>query len=752
MKRLLFWRTMVILCLPVIALAGEEAVDAKRKETLDQMLKMFPKSEAWEKWLQASGELPPDFDALPTRPDLPDPLRFENGEEVKTPEQWRQRREETLNLFYHYVIGTVPPPPGEVRAAEQKLRHENKASILDLVLEFGSEFKAKLHVELFIPAGNGPFPVFITQDNHRRWAQIAASRGYIGCVYAGADSNDDTGAFIPLWPECDWTKLTRRAWAASRCIDYLYTMPTVDKGKIALTGHSRNGKLSLIGAALDERITAVISSSSGAGGACSYRFFSEAQFGEGIEFITRSFPDWLHPRLRFFAGREEKLPIDQHQLLACIAPRPCLIATALNDDVESVWAIERNFYSVRRVYSLLGAEKALALYYRPGTHETTAENIERYLDWLDARFGRGQLDVADAPIYPVGKVSASAIFPATQPANLPLLQTLDGKAIAAKEEWGEKKKGIMARILSFMGEAAPYANQPAGEYGSEYAYVAQKLGRHSLPEGIEKVSLNFGDYIAGDLYYPADAKTNAKTIPAIVWLHPLSNSNGYVAGYRRGENIHLKLAQAGFAVFAFDHIGNGERLMEVSHFYDRYPEWSLFGKMVRDALSSLDAFNGLDWVDKRRIYVFSYGLGAAVGLHAAALDERIAGAVSIAGFTPMRLDTVEKGTGGLARWSQWLPLLPKMEAFIGQETRVPYDYHEALASIAPRPVLAAAPRIDGQHPIADVRACVEEAKQVYTLFGVPDNLQLMELDDYNHLSPEIQDAVIVKFKQMIGME
>lgn len=131
---------------------------------------------------------------------------------------------------------------------------------------------------------------------------IAASRGYIGCVYAGADSRDDTDAFIPLYPQHDWGKLARRAWAASRCIDYLVTLPLVDPAKIALTGHSRNGKLSLIAAALDERITATISSSAGAGGPCPWRHFSEAQFGEGIELMTRAFPDWFHPRLRFSRG------------------------------------------------------------------------------------------------------------------------------------------------------------------------------------------------------------------------------------------------------------------------------------------------------------------------------------------------------------------------------------------------------------------------------------------------------------------
>ena len=364
-----------VLCSLVTAMAAPAATPEDQRAVLDQLLRVTPKSQPWEEWLRGSGELPPDFSALPSNPLLPDPLQFQNGALVVSPSDWRHRRDELLQLFQHYVTGTIPPPPGNVRVADRSVRQENGATVEQLLLEFGPDHRAKLHVELIIPAGNGPFPVFITQDNHRRWALVAVSRGYIGCVYAGADSRDDTGAWIDIWPEHDWTKLARRAWAASRCIDYLHTRPEVDRARIALTGHSRNGKLSIIGAAFDERVNAVISSSSGAGGACSFRYFSERQFGEGIEFITRNFPDWLHPRLRFFAGREEKLPIDMPELIACVAPRPFLFATALNDNVESVWAIEQSHENAQRAYRLLGAGEAINLLYREGSHATDAHEI-----------------------------------------------------------------------------------------------------------------------------------------------------------------------------------------------------------------------------------------------------------------------------------------------------------------------------------------------------------------------------------------
>jgi hypothetical protein len=141
---------------------------------------------------------------------------------------------------------------------------------------------------LLLPPGPGPHPVFLTQHNHRGWALVALRRGYAAGVYSAADSQDDTDTFVAAYPEQDWSRLTRRAWATSRVIDYLQqSVPQADKKRIALTGHSRNGKLSLIASALDTRIAVVISSSSGAGGSLSARDYSEQHFGEGIEMLSR---------------------------------------------------------------------------------------------------------------------------------------------------------------------------------------------------------------------------------------------------------------------------------------------------------------------------------------------------------------------------------------------------------------------------------------------------------------------------------
>src|SRR5438552_2512984 len=101
----------------------------KQKQVLEEMLRVFPKSEPWEAWLQKTGALPPDFDSLPSIPFLPDPLRSENGKEVRSKDDWPRRRQALLTLFQQYVIGSFPPSPGNVRPAEIKSHEEAGALI-----------------------------------------------------------------------------------------------------------------------------------------------------------------------------------------------------------------------------------------------------------------------------------------------------------------------------------------------------------------------------------------------------------------------------------------------------------------------------------------------------------------------------------------------------------------------------------------------------------------------------------------------
>ena len=726
----------------------------KRERYLDQLRRVLPKSVPWETWLEESGELPPDFEAMPSMADPPDPLlREQDGKQVRitSTEAWPARRDELKALLHRWVIGSVPLPPDNIEATVLAERDETGAVSREVELRFGPGHKAKLWLELLVPQGDGPFPVFMTQENHRGWALIALRRGYLACVYAGSDSRDDTDTFVEAYPDHDWSRLTRRAWAAGRCIDYLATVPQADTDHIALTGHSRNGKQSLIASALDERISAVISSSSGAGGSLSARYCGEHHFGEGIESITRTFPDWFHPRWRFFAGREHKLPVDLHELVALSAPRPCLLSIALNDGVETSWSMEETYLAVKPVYELLGAEDRLRILWRPGGHETWPTVIERYLDWCDLHFGRGQYSFPERFIHPHNwenwrKQSAVQIHLSTYPTR-----PLDDGPIppsAKVQEWERRRNELRAAVKEMMG-AAPAANASETTYGREPAHIEELLRRRAPGRGLQKQDVMFGEYINADVYMRSKLAESGEKAPAILWLHPHSNPAGYVAAYRRGEQAFNTFARAGYAVFCFDQVGFGRRIEEVEGFYSRYPQWSLMGKMVRDAQAALDAMMTLPYVDPDRIWVVGYSLGAMVGMHLGAIDERPAGFVFVCGPPPFRLDTNTAETGGIRRWSHLHMLLPKLGFFIGDETRVPYDVDELVASIAPRHALLVTPQLDREAPLEMVTRGVEAARKVYNLYDAEHRLVQTSPEKYNHFDTGMQRVVLDLLKDYV---
>ena len=364
---------LLLFCPFLLAAQGPDAAMARRRESLDILLKVLPRSstkitgrinaldKSWEDWVKRTGELPPDFEAMPSVPNLPDPL-----EGVSSPEQWAQRRKLIRAQFEQWIVGRMPPAPDNLRAVVTGTHREGDVTVRDVRLEFGPEHKATLRVQVMIPPGKGPFPVLMTNHPRTRpWVATAVRRGYIGLIYFAADpiygSPDDSDAYIDIYPKYDFSCVARWAWAGMRAVDYLYSLPEVDKKKIAITGHSRNGKQALLAAAFDERIGAVIPSSGNTGECDPWRYTTDMFANETIEQITGSFPHWFHPRLRFFAGREDKLPVDQNMLMALVAPRGLLMYSAFSETQGNSFGFEQGYRSVKRVYSFLTAARQRGL-------------------------------------------------------------------------------------------------------------------------------------------------------------------------------------------------------------------------------------------------------------------------------------------------------------------------------------------------------------------------------------------------------
>ena len=737
-------RRLLCVCALAVVTVHAQSDNDSRRQLLDELLRMLQPSRTpangrinahdrtWEDWLKRTGELPPDFAAMPSIPELPDPLLLrEDGRSVPvtTPESWTRQRRALRTQIEQWIFGRMPPPPDNLRATVTATTHEGRATIRHVRLEFGPGRRATLRIELVIPDGAGPFPVFLTNHGRNRpWIYTAVRRGYIAAIYHATDPNygngDDSDAWIEIYPEYDWSCLARWAWAASRAVDYLLTLPEVNKTQIGLAGHSRNGKQALLAAAFDERIGAVVPSSGNSGELDPWRYTTEPFGNESIELLAGVQSHWFNGRLRFFAGREDKLPVDQHSLMALVAPRGLMMYSGYAESAGNPLGYEQAYRSALKVYQFVGREQNLWLHLREGEHETTAGDVENFADFFDAVFGRRPHAKIERWIHGYTfddwrKLSGEQINPASYP--VARFNSSDEEAARRKRiDWalGEEPPGVPRLVTSKLpssgtgdGWLAGLLRRPGSDANARARVVKEGMGWAELP---------FGDDLKADLFYPTD-RPGTKW-PVVIWLHPYTYQNGWSnaspwestgSDYRLEQRPSIPaFVKRGFAVLAFDQIGFGARVLAARDFYRRYPRWSLMGKMVADTRAAIDALTALDSVDASRISLMGYSLGARVGILTAALDGRVHALAAVCGFDPLRLDTADRGVEGIRHYSHLHGLMPRLGFFVGSETRLPFDFDEPLALAAKRPVLLIAPTHDRYARVADVRAAVQPIQGV----------------------------------------
>jgi hypothetical protein len=280
--------------------------------------------------------------------------------------------------------------------------------------------KLTIRLNLFTPnAATKPVPAFLLICNRGKAAadpsriqkaefwpvEEGIARGYAMAAFLNSDVDPDKDdhfqdgahALLDIAPrtESSWATLAAWAWGASRCMDYLSTDKAIDGKKVAVIGHSRGGKTALWAGAEDERFSLVISNDSGCGGAALSRRKFEGK--EQVARITKAFPHWFCRQFRTYADNEAACPVDQHMLLALIAPRAVAVGSAFDDK----WADPRGEFlscvHAEPVYRLLGkkglgatempaspgAHHGDGIHYhlRPGKHDLTLDDWKSYWDF-----------------------------------------------------------------------------------------------------------------------------------------------------------------------------------------------------------------------------------------------------------------------------------------------------------------------------------------------------------------------------------
>ncbi len=379
---------------------------------------------------------------------VPDPLTSFDGTQIKNTGDWSKiRRPELLAFFENEVYGKVP---GNLDDISFKILEENTNALsgtahikqVEVTLKKDTE-SLSFTILMYLPKTTGKIPLFlglnfygnhtVTNDENvivssawsmnnegfgikdntateksrgvriNRWdiSSIIASGMGLATIYYGEidpDKNDFSDGLHSLFYEAgqekpkadEWGSIAAWAFGLSRAMDYLVQDSSV--GKVIVFGHSRLGKAALWAGAMDDRFAAVISNDSGCGGAA----LSKRRFGETVGRINESFPHWFCDNFNVYNNNEEALPVDQHQLLALIAPRPLYVASAQEDEWADPKGEFLSAHYTTSVYGLFGKkgigttempevnmpiQNTVAYHIRTGIHDVTDYDWEQYIKW-----------------------------------------------------------------------------------------------------------------------------------------------------------------------------------------------------------------------------------------------------------------------------------------------------------------------------------------------------------------------------------
>ncbi len=372
--------------------------------------------------------------------ELPEVLVTGDGLRISDAVMWRRvRRPELLALFEANVYGRRPPEPQGVRFHVTMTDWHGIATRKVVKVDFigRSGDYPGFTITMFVPQrARRPVPAFVGMHLFDAKAEdpipgklleedvgvplpgdkileVILERGYAIATLDAADFCPDDKEKFREGVQAHWYPdrsgppgaedpgaIATWAWGLSRALDYFHNDRDIDQRRVAVIGHSRMGKTALWTGAEDQRFAMVISNDSGCGGAA----LSRRRFGETVARINHVFPHWFCQNFSKYNDHEDRLPVDQHELVALIAPRPVYIASAQDDG----WADPRGeFLSAKGaepVYRLFGREglgtddmpplnqsvgQSICYHIRAGKHALSDFDWLKYLDFADRHFGRG---------------------------------------------------------------------------------------------------------------------------------------------------------------------------------------------------------------------------------------------------------------------------------------------------------------------------------------------------------------------------
>jgi dienelactone hydrolase len=324
--------------------------------------------------------------------DYRSPLKFYNGQTVKTPGDWKKRREEILERW-NKMMGVWPPFIKDQKMEILETLH--KDGFTQHRIRFFWIPNEKTEGYLLIPDIKGKKPAVVTVyyepetaigngASNRDFAYQLAKRGFV-TLSVGTTATTNSKTYSLYYPDIQNSAIqpiSVLAYAAANTWFLLSKNPEVDSHRIGIIGHSYGGKWSMFASCLFEKFACAVWSDPGI-------VFDESR--PSINYWEPWYlgyypPPWNNTwrktgLISDAKGLYPKLVsegFDLHELHALMAPRPFLVSGG-SEDTPKRWIPLNHTVAVNK---LLGYNNRVAMTNRPD-HSPTDESNEQVYSFFE---------------------------------------------------------------------------------------------------------------------------------------------------------------------------------------------------------------------------------------------------------------------------------------------------------------------------------------------------------------------------------
>lgn len=320
------------------------------------------------------------------------------------------------------------------------------------------------------------------------------------------------------------------------------------------------------------------------------------------------------------------------------------------------------------------------------------------------------------------------------PARLPRTNLLvyhgrhgEVRPVKSRADWRKRRAEILRGMQAVMGPLPGQAKRCPLDFRVEEEVDAGRYLRQLGSYAAEP-----GSRVPTYLLIPKDAPAGRRKFNAILALHPTNMEIGHRTSVEKRPGPYRAyahdLAERGFVVLvpAYPLMANYQPDVRALG----YESGTM--KAIWDNIRGLDLLDSLPYVRRGRYGAIGHSLGGHNAIYTAVFDQRIQAVVSSCGFDSF----LDYYGGDPANWQPergWCQTryMPKLAAYRGRLADIPFDFHELMGALAPRPVFVNAPLGDRNFQWRSVDAIAQTALPIYTLLGAPDKLQVTH-PDYDH--------------------